>query len=1340
LFGEASVDDRGVRVGKAVTGWKNALIDLGGRNNLVHFRDLKVGTLDLTMANPDVVSNLLLGKTVRVSALFRDTGVSEQILRRVRALHNKSKENSEERGLDTLSIGCGLATWENKRATWVPCAPVLLQRAELAPMGAAHDEFELRLTGEMRVSPILMHVLGVDFGCEFDLEELERRIPDGSIDEPWELEETFQWIAGQAAGVPGFRVERRTVLANFAYAKLAMVSDLNSSLAELTEHDLIAALAGDAGAREAIRAQGPSPDSVPGPDQVPLASEFLVLDADSSQNYAINAVLGGRNLIIKGPPGTGKSQTIANLVASLIARGKKVLFVAEKRAAIDAVTKRLDHQNLGDLVLDLHDGVTSRRSFAQTIGQVLATSRNAPPVVNGGDLDLTGKRRDQLNAYVRMLHGERDPWKVSVYELRARRSGMVPPGIDARFRGAAIEALDGKTARKVAEDLAQYARLGGLTLATDGNPWARSPISTADEVRYANEVLDEVRRAFPSVRTLLEQAASETGLPSPRNPSGWTGLLDVWSQVDQCLSVVTPQIYDLDLEAACAALAPAGHGGIARLFAILTSGRYRTTRGEVRAGLRKSGANDAAVLSATISARDSLRQWAEHGGTGLPRTPQALGECRTSRGRLLSLLSHVEEMAGLPGLAMGSFDDVEATLDKLSGDRGTLARLPELYRLHSSLQSAGLGEFVEGLQGRRASEEFAVNAFWYVWVCSVLDHVSMTDLSVESFTVAAQNGAVREFVDGDRRHIETTPARVRRAYAENVVRVLDAYKGQADLVRHQTGLKRRHMPVREFVARTADVLLALKPCWAMSPLVVSQLLPTRPYFDVVIFDEASQITPADAATSILRGQQLVVAGDDKQLPPTTFFESSTDDEEEDEDGPGELPAGTSGFESILDALSAILTFRMLLWHYRSRDERLIAFSNAHIYDRALTTFPGTGGDHVLRYVRVPWQPGAETNSPAPEVEAVVDLILEHASGRPAESLGVITMGITHRNRIEEHLRERLRLNPELAEQLSEFFDESRPERFFVKNLERVQGDERDAIILSIGYGKNSNGILPYRFGPLLPEGGERRLNVAVTRAKARLTLVSSFTANDMDPERSRAQGVKLLRQYLQYVESDGTNLGDQIVDKPLLNPFEIDVRDTLAQRGLKLTPQYGTSGYWIDFAAQHPDRPGDYVLAIECDGATYHSSQSARDRDRLRQEQLELKGWRFHRIWSTEWFRDKNACADKAVAAYEAALRPRTSKAANRLPTSYEAAQSRTAQSTVVVAPLQGPRPPVIPRLPIGGYSDSELLSLAHWIRSDEVLRTEDELLQEMMRQLGFQKRGKNVVARLTAAIKQSAP
>ena len=655
---------------------------------------------------------------------------------------------------------------------------------------------------------------------------------------------------------------------------------------------------------------------------------------------------------------------------------------------------------------------------------------------------------------------------------------------------------------------------------------------------------------------------------------------------------------------------------------------------------RKLGDRD--LYAAAVAGRDSARKWSQPGGRGIPRAPRTLTDCQASYQHLLGQLAQLEAWSALPGLAGMRTEDCQHVLDTLDADRGTLAKLPELHRLRTSLNAAGLGEFAAAMAARQASEEFAVRAFWYAWLRSILDHLSLTDLSVGSFSAEAQQKAVREFSDGDRHHIETTSARVRRAYAENAVRARDQFKDQAALVQHQAGLKRRHMPVRDFVRNAADVLagaetlLGDEPAGGQPAAAAAALLRCR-HLRRGLPDH-----PANAVTSILRGRQLVVAGDDKQLPPTAFFVSdSTDDDSDqpDPETPAPLMAGTAGFESILDALGSVLRFRQLLWHYRSRDERLIAFSNAHIYDRTLITFPGLSGGRVLRYVPVAWQPGADTNSPAPEVDAAVDLILEHARERPEESLGVITMGIRHRDRIEERLRQRLRDDPELAGELAEFFDENRDEEFFVKNLERVQGDERDAIILSIGYGKDARGGLPYRFGPLLTEGGERRLNVAVTRAKNRITLVSSFSSRDMDPDRSAAEGVKLLRQYLQYVESDGANLGDYVPDKPALNPFEVDVRDTLLRHGLKLTAQYGTSGYWIDFAVQHPTQPGRYVLAIECDGATYHSSRSARDRDRLRQEQLERHGWRFHRIWSAEWFHDKNTCTAKAIAAYHAAVR-----------------------------------------------------------------------------------------------------
>jgi len=873
-------------------------------------------------------------------------------------------------------------------------------------------------------------------------------------------------------------------------------------------------------------------------------------------------------------------------------------------------------------------------------------------------------------------------------------------------------------------------------------------------------VLSELLGAgLPRTLRLLSRACQVTGAPFPPTLADVAPLVSLWMKIATMGTVFSPAIYGLDLRAERGALAPAAHGGLARLWASLSSGPYRAARARVRAtALAEGKATDRALVSAVATAQEIIGSWAGLGLRGGPRAPEEAADCAASYQRLRDKLAALEALAGRAGLAELPVADCQRLLEKLEADRAALGRLPELRRLRTTLEEAGLGQLVGELTERQAAPGAAVRTLRYSYLRSVLDQLAFTDLEVGGFSGEAHQRVADEFATGDRRHIEATPARVRRAHAERAVRALDAYPEQAALVRHQAGLKRKHRPVRDFVRNAADVLLAVKPCWAMSPLVVSQLLPADPYFDVVIFDEASQVTPADAVTSILRGKQLVVAGDDKQLPPTAFFASAGPEDEQPTAEPGAeeapLMAGTAGFESILDALGSLLRFRMLTWHYRSRDERLIAFSNQHIYDRMLTTFPGVGGGCVLRFVPAPWTPGASTNSPAPEVTTVVGLIFEHARERPDESLGVITMGITHSSRIEEALRQRLRDDPRLAGDLGDFFDESREDRFFVKNIERVQGDERDAIILSVGYGKDDNGKLPYRFGPLLTEGGERRLNVAVTRARSRVTLVSSFSSRDMDPERSSARGVRLLRQYLQYAESGGTSLGDQVAAgaRAALNPFEADVRDTLTARGLRLTPQHGVSGYWIDFAVQHPEQPGRHVLAIECDGASYHSSASARDRDRLRQEQLERLGWRFHRIWSSDWFTSKQACADTVVAAYQRALSAAKADDPNQAASPGTPGPARPEKiprpGTTSDGPGQVPaprpqrdatlNPRLLPGLPITDYSDGDLRLLARWIRSDQLLRTEDELMTEMMRELSFQKRGSRIASRLGHAIAQT--
>lgn len=345
---------------------------------------------------------------------------------------------------------------------------------------------------------------------------------------------------------------------------------------------------------------------------------------------------------------------------------------------------------------------------------------------------------------------------------------------------------------------------------------------------------------------------------------------------------------------------------------------------------------------------------------------------------------------------------------------------------------------------------------------------------------------------------------------------------------------------------------------------------------------------------------------------------------------------------------------------------------------------------------------------------------------------MITMGIKHANRIQAALDRELNGGSEF----SEFFDTGRVDRFFIKNLERVLGDERDAIIISVGYGKNRAGSLPLNFGPILSAGGRRRLNVAVTRAKQKITVVSSFVYSDIDSSKVRpGTGLEFLKNYLEYAGSGGLLFTSGELTSEPMNDFELDVFEALSAKGINLIPQLGCSNFRIDFAACHPSSPGKYVLAIECDGASYHSSYTARDRDRLRQQQLEKLGWTFHRIWSTDWFLRRQEEIDRVIQSYERAV---TKSDGNGHfgqvgPASSEENQKNAVQQSKMLRRAQ--KPSIPRRKSIDDYSTTELQSILDWVKSDGKLRTDDELVEEFFAELPFARRGSRIDAAIRDAI-----
>lgn len=556
----------------------------------------------------------------------------------------------------------------------------------------------------------------------------------------------------------------------------------------------------------------------------------------------------------------------------------------------------------------------------------------------------------------------------------------------------------------------------------------------------------------------------------------------------------------------------------------------------------------------------------------------------------------------------------------------------------------GLGNYIQCIEECNIASENIVKVFlkrfYRLWLDSVLQNSYFNEVS--KFRRNLHEDKIKEFrqLDIKQLHIARDVVRLKLLSSlPKMDRFIDS-NDDVSILKRELGKQRRIMPIRKLFQKIADLILVLKPCLMMSPLTVSLFLESKAFkFDTVIFDEASQICTENAIGAISRGKQVIIAGDSKQLPPTNFFSSSISDSNEYDNDDEDVEVYE--YESLLEE-AKLLPERTLLWHYRSKHEHLIAFSNHKIYKDRLITFPSTvdkKNDIGVKYIYVSdgYYDKGGRNGNVIEAERIAELVFEHWKNHPERSLGVIAFGEIQKNAIDTAIRKKRMENPEFEI----YFNEEREDAFFVKSLENVQGDERDTIILSIGYAKDVNGVMKMQFGPLGNVGGERRLNVAITRAKWNLKLVGSILPEDIDLDRITTEGPKLLKTYIDFAMH-----GPEIFQKELTvsqaivhdSPFEEDVYNFLISKGYNVFTQVGCSGYRIDMAVKHPEYKECFVLGIECDGATYHSARTARERDRLRQDVLENMGWRIHRIWSTDWLKNNQEEKDRLINAIESSI------------------------------------------------------------------------------------------------------
>lgn len=635
---------------------------------------------------------------------------------------------------------------------------------------------------------------------------------------------------------------------------------------------------------------------------------------------------------------------------------------------------------------------------------------------------------------------------------------------------------------------------------------------------------------------------------------------------------------------------------------------------------------DIQFLASRIDARDELAEQAKLAGESGDAIARRIVDILNFLEADMSTVARAENVDDADLHALHSRVDrwieTEEQLSKWTAYKG---------RAKEAIDS-GVGLVVERLEDGRVKPDHVISYFEMAFYEAALRHQHRATPELARFDGEVHGRLISEFSVLDRSRMALSRLEVVRVHHKKIPAVMGI--GPVGVLRGEMARRKGHMPIRQLMQKASSAIQALKPVFMMSPLSIAQFLPPGQLeFDLLVMDEASQIQPVDALGAVARAKQVVVVGDERQLPPTRFFSKMTSGSSEDDDD--QDGAQVSDIESILGLFTARgLPERMLRWHYRSRHQSLIAVSNSQFYDSKLFIVPSPYTQEAGMGLRFHHVAGGifEDGMNKTEAKVVAEAIIQHALEHPNLSLGVAAFSIKQRREIQDQLELLRRLNP----QTEEFFHAHPNEPFFVKNLENVQGDERDVILISVAYAKNAHGVMGMRFGPLGAEGGERRLNVLISRAKRRCEVYASITDEDIDLERGKGKGVFAFKLFLHYARTGRLSIS-QRADRHADSVFEEQIMSSLQERGYQVHPHVGIAGFFIDLAVADPEIPGQYLLGIECDGAEYHRSRSARDRDRLRQSVLEDHGWKIHRVWSSDWFQRPKAELDRLIAAIERA-------------------------------------------------------------------------------------------------------
>lgn len=1415
------------RLDAAIDQWKRKLLDLTKRNRALNFKPTKVATITITGEQPaEVFRHLYIRQkpmrfgavperggspratTTEVADVELDIEDTEEIVRSetftpydrselkdqhtddilqtnrtadrldksLRRLSELAQSTIDEQGVNTLFLALGMLYYtESKDSDVVFQAPLILLPVELV-RESARTGYKLQAAeDEPVVNPALAEFLRRDFGLQVP------ELPDSeSMPDDYDLQAFFSAFRNTIRDQAKWEIKNDIYLNPFSFQKLVMYKDLDANGAAFATHRLIRQIVGRsggtiAGLPEEIR-------NLVLDQEFPPESTFQVVDADSSQLRALAAVARDHDLVMEGPPGTGKSQTITNLIAQAMAAGKSVLFVCEKMAALQVVYSRLRAAGLHEFCLEIHSTKANKRSVIQDIAATLDSS-----LVRCETGEASGPRlrevRNTLTAYSKAVHTEFGKLGISPYRAYGELgttlgAGKVPLtiGIDQ------ITYDQFQSVLRDLNDLAVHARAIGDV---SQHPWrdCTRTLLTEDDV---DTLAESLRRAAERLTDLTARASvvsEQLGLPPltdfsrvdgavligtvlSESPGAPTAVLEssAWNTPPaEATSIVArgreiaqlkhsigqkfqQSVVESDHSSDIAYMEQKLQGGFA--FLAFLDGRYRSIRKrwvayrgpgylspiatqvadmkvvqELRRQRQALQSQEALARSlfgalwngenSNWNSLDVYTKWVvqfrtvcmQHGmsaqivaaATQPHARIEAVHQLKESQVQTSGVLASLCTFLGWSSKYFQAdplsvvVARVEALANALHLGHGWVAFEDLRQQVAAGPAAETLDAAMKGSLPFSEVRNAFSRAFFQKWLSSVVHERE----ELRRFTAMTHEQRVLEFQDLDRAVLQqnrTTLISTLRDRVQNRLQSPDVLASMPFL-RKEMARQRGLSPLRKTMKEASPAIRAIKPCFMMSPLTVAQYVGgTQPTFDLVVFDEASQLPTEDSVGALIRGRQLTVVGDPKQLPPTNFFAVMGGQMAPLKSVDGEILFEDS--ESILEEFMASgAPQARLKWHYRSSHESLINFSNVSFYDSELFTFPSVETDShssglQFEYIADGIYEGEGINRV--EARRVADAVVHHAKASPELSLGVGTFNLRQQLAILDELEVRRRQDPSL-----ESFFASRPqEGFFVKNLENIQGDERDVIFLSVTYAKGHDGRLRYQFGPLNSQNGWRRLNVLTTRARKRMKVFSSIRSQDIQTTQTDSVGAKLLHDFLRYAELGKLDNPCVAASAGVESPFEREVYRELTKHGLTLVPQVGVAGYRVDFGVLDDVFPGRYVCGLECDGVAYHSSETARDRDRLRQQVLEDRGWIIHRVWSTDWFKNRTGQVERILKLVEEARA--SLNAAKAKPLQEEAPSAPMEVGTNPTTPLSYIRPVAKPYTITPGqarYAGEDLLT-----------------------------------------------